>query len=152
MRGCCLDKTGATHQAPFSVIVWVLILLAWRIEKCSFSVSGTLTESSAETNCRNLLRCFYHIKKLQPATVITFCFIYHRLYHHCDEDCPGRCVTLLLLLGSSILDRAVIEHNLLSASKLYNNITFEELGALLEIPAGKVHLCSMNRVRLGRSC
>lgn len=32
--------------------------------------------------------------------------------------------------GSSILDRAVIEHNLLSASKLYNNITFEELGAL----------------------
>ena len=41
-------------------------------------------------------------------------------------------------LGSSILDRAVIEHNLLSASKLYNNITFEELGALLEIPPTKV--------------
>ncbi|XP_036384679.1 COP9 signalosome complex subunit 4 isoform X1 [Megalops cyprinoides] len=39
--------------------------------------------------------------------------------------------------GSSILDRAVIEHNLLSASKLYNNITFEELGALLEIPPAK---------------
>ena len=36
------------------------------------------------------------------------------------------------------MDRAVIEHNLLSASKLYNNITFEELGALLEIPAAKV--------------
>src|SRR5258707_15006771 len=35
--------------------------------------------------------------------------------------------------GSTILDRAVIEHNLLSASKLYNNITFNELGALLEI-------------------
>ena len=43
-----------------------------------------------------------------------------------------------LCLGSSILDRAVIEHNLLSASKLYNNITFEELGALLEIPPPKV--------------
>ena len=41
-------------------------------------------------------------------------------------------------LGSSILDRAVVEHNLLSASKLYNNITFQELGALLEIPATKV--------------
>lgn len=39
--------------------------------------------------------------------------------------------------GSSILDRAVFEHNLLSASKLYNNITFVELGALLEIPAEK---------------
>ncbi|KAF6213435.1 hypothetical protein GE061_011154 [Apolygus lucorum] len=39
--------------------------------------------------------------------------------------------------GSTILDRAVIEHNLLSASKLYNNITFEELGALLEIAPSK---------------
>jgi COP9 signalosome complex subunit 4 len=35
--------------------------------------------------------------------------------------------------GSTVLDAAVIEHNLLSASKLYNNITFEELGSLLEI-------------------
>ncbi|XP_051539288.1 COP9 signalosome complex subunit 4 isoform X5 [Myxocyprinus asiaticus] len=42
--------------------------------------------------------------------------------------------------GSSILDRAVIEHNLLSASKLYNNITFEELGALLEIPPAKTRM------------
>lgn len=45
---------------------------------------------------------------------------------------------LCSVTGSSILDRAVIEHNLLSASKLYNNITFEELGALLEIPPAKV--------------
>jgi len=37
--------------------------------------------------------------------------------------------------GSTVLDRAVIEHNLLSASRLYNNITFEELGSLLEISA-----------------
>jgi len=39
--------------------------------------------------------------------------------------------------GSPILDHAVIEHNLLAASKLYNNITFTGLGALLEIPAEK---------------
>lgn len=39
--------------------------------------------------------------------------------------------------GSTILDRAVFEHNLLSASKLYNNITFVELGALLEIQPDK---------------
>ncbi len=45
---------------------------------------------------------------------------------------------LIFHTGSSILDRAVIEHNLLSASKLYNNITFEELGALLEISPSKV--------------
>lgn len=39
--------------------------------------------------------------------------------------------------GSTILERAVVEHNLLSASKLYNNITFVELGNLLAIPPEK---------------
>lgn len=39
--------------------------------------------------------------------------------------------------GSTILNRAVTEHNLLSASKLYNNISFAELGSLLEIPPEK---------------
>jgi len=39
--------------------------------------------------------------------------------------------------GSTVLDRAVIEHNLLSASKLYNNISFVELGALLDISPEK---------------
>ena len=40
--------------------------------------------------------------------------------------------------GWSILDRAVVEHNILSTSKLYNNITLDELGALLGIPPHKV--------------
>lgn len=35
----------------------------------------------------------------------------------------------------TILERAVIEHNLLSASKLYVNISFDELGALLGVSA-----------------
>eukprot|EP01118_Nematostelium_gracile_P013117 TRINITY_DN4912_c0_g1_i1.p1 TRINITY_DN4912_c0_g1~~TRINITY_DN4912_c0_g1_i1.p1 ORF type:complete len:408 (-),score=127.98 TRINITY_DN4912_c0_g1_i1:53-1276(-) len=35
--------------------------------------------------------------------------------------------------GSTILETAIIEHNLLSASKLYKNITFAELGQLLSI-------------------
>eukprot|EP00761_Pharyngomonas_kirbyi_P012387 gb/GECH01012414.1/.p1 GENE.gb/GECH01012414.1/~~gb/GECH01012414.1/.p1 ORF type:complete len:393 (+),score=88.57 gb/GECH01012414.1/:1-1179(+) len=35
--------------------------------------------------------------------------------------------------GSTVLDRAVREHNLLSASRIYSNITFTELGALLDI-------------------
>jgi len=38
---------------------------------------------------------------------------------------------------SRVHERAVIEHNLLSASKIYNNITFDELGSLLEIPPDK---------------
>lgn len=52
--------------------------------------------------------------------------------------------------GSSILDRAVIEHNLLSASKLYNNITFEELGALLEIPPAKAERIASQMISEGR--
>uniref|UniRef100_A0A4W3HP75 COP9 signalosome complex subunit 4 n=1 Tax=Callorhinchus milii TaxID=7868 RepID=A0A4W3HP75_CALMI len=51
---------------------------------------------------------------------------------------------------SSILDRAVIEHNLLSASKLYNNITFEELGALLEIPPAKAEKIASQMITEGR--
>lgn len=35
--------------------------------------------------------------------------------------------------GSTVLEKAIIEHNLLAASKIYNNITFEELGRLLGI-------------------
>ncbi|KAG0455613.1 hypothetical protein HPP92_024905 [Vanilla planifolia] len=37
----------------------------------------------------------------------------------------------------TVLDCAMIEHNLLSASKLYTNISFEELGALLGISPQK---------------
>ncbi|KAL6504404.1 COP9/signalosome complex subunit Csn4 [Orobanche gracilis] len=38
----------------------------------------------------------------------------------------------------TVLDRAMIEHNLLSASKLYTNISFGELGTLLGIAPQKV--------------
>ncbi|KAK3030544.1 hypothetical protein RJ639_039574 [Escallonia herrerae] len=37
----------------------------------------------------------------------------------------------------TVLDRAMIEHNLLSASKLYTNISFDELGTLLGIAPNK---------------
>ena len=39
--------------------------------------------------------------------------------------------------GSTVLDRAVIEHNMLATSKLYLNITFEQLGLLLGIDGTK---------------
>ncbi|XP_046567308.1 COP9 signalosome complex subunit 4-like [Haliotis rubra] len=52
--------------------------------------------------------------------------------------------------GSTILDRAVIEHNLLSASKLYNNISFEELGSLLEIPPQKAEKIASQMITEGR--
>ena len=39
--------------------------------------------------------------------------------------------------GSTVLDRAVVEHNMLAVSKLYTNISFEQLGALLDIDSEK---------------
>lgn len=39
--------------------------------------------------------------------------------------------------GSTVLQKAVIEHNLLSASSIYNNISFAELGNLLGISKEK---------------
>lgn len=40
--------------------------------------------------------------------------------------------------GSTVLDRAVIEHNMLSASKIYTNISFDQLGALVGITSEQV--------------
>jgi len=52
--------------------------------------------------------------------------------------------------GSTLIDRAVIEHNLLAASKLYNNIRFDELGALFEIPADKAERIASQMISEGR--
>eukprot|EP01103_Thecamoeba_quadrilineata_P005030 TRINITY_DN14886_c0_g1_i1.p1 TRINITY_DN14886_c0_g1~~TRINITY_DN14886_c0_g1_i1.p1 ORF type:complete len:411 (-),score=95.94 TRINITY_DN14886_c0_g1_i1:140-1207(-) len=56
----------------------------------------------------------------------------------------------LLSDGSTVLDRAVIEHNLLSASKLYNNTSFEELGSLLEITPEKAEKTAARMISEGR--
>jgi len=52
--------------------------------------------------------------------------------------------------GSTILDHAVVEHNLLAASKLYNNITLEGLGLLLEIPGEKAERIASKMISEGR--
>ncbi|XP_046452690.1 COP9 signalosome complex subunit 4-like [Daphnia pulex] len=52
--------------------------------------------------------------------------------------------------GSSILERAVTEHNLLAASKLYNNITFMELGALLEVDPLRAEKIASQMITEGR--
>ncbi|KAG2222608.1 hypothetical protein INT45_008727 [Circinella minor] len=39
--------------------------------------------------------------------------------------------------GTTVFDRAIREHNLLSASKIYNNITFDELASLLNVSSDK---------------
>jgi COP9 signalosome complex subunit 4 len=52
--------------------------------------------------------------------------------------------------GSTVLDRAVMQHNLLSASKLYNNILVEELGSLLGVPAAKAEAIAADMISEGR--
>lgn len=52
--------------------------------------------------------------------------------------------------GTTVLERAVIEHNLLSASKIYNNISFEELGTLLGVPATRAEAVAARMIMEGR--
>ncbi|KAJ3342943.1 COP9 signalosome complex subunit 4 [Gonapodya sp. JEL0774] len=52
--------------------------------------------------------------------------------------------------GTTVLDRAVTEHNILSASKVYNNITFAELGNLLAIPADRAETVASRMIGEGR--
>jgi len=56
--------------------------------------------------------------------------------------------------GSTVLDRAVVEHNMLATSKLYANISFDQLGALLGIGADKAERIAASMLtekRLGGS-
>lgn len=50
----------------------------------------------------------------------------------------------------SVVDRAVVEHNLLAASKLYCNIKFEELGALLRVSPQKAETTAARMINENR--
>ena len=52
--------------------------------------------------------------------------------------------------GSTVLAKAVVEHNLLSVSKLYNNIGFEELGSLLGLSSDKAEEYAARMLEQGR--
>ncbi|CAM1506813.1 Fc.00g064540.m01.CDS01 [Cosmosporella sp. VM-42] len=52
--------------------------------------------------------------------------------------------------GSTVLAKAVVEHNLLGASRLYNNIRFEALGALLGLGAEKAEETTARMIEQGR--
>lgn len=52
--------------------------------------------------------------------------------------------------GSTVLDRAMVEHNLLSASKLYKNIYTKDLGALLGVDMAKAERIAARMVTEGR--
>ena len=52
--------------------------------------------------------------------------------------------------GSTILQRAVIEHNVVAASRVYDNISFIGLGELLEIDASNAERISSKMISEGR--
>ncbi|KAK2596179.1 hypothetical protein QQS21_006384 [Conoideocrella luteorostrata] len=52
--------------------------------------------------------------------------------------------------GSTVLAKAVVEHNLLGASRLYNNIGFEALGSLLGLDADKAEETAARMIEQGR--
>lgn len=52
--------------------------------------------------------------------------------------------------GSTVLAKAVVEHNLLGASRLYSNIGFEALGVLLGLDAEKAEDTTAKMIEQGR--
>lgn len=52
--------------------------------------------------------------------------------------------------GSTVLAKAVVEHNLLGASRLYDNIRFEALGALLGLDTEKAEQTTARMIEQGR--
>lgn len=52
--------------------------------------------------------------------------------------------------GSTVLAKAVVEHNLRSASKLYNNISFNSLGLLLGLDEEKAEITTARMIEQGR--
>ncbi|KAI1328319.1 COP9 signalosome complex subunit 4 [Xylariaceae sp. FL0255] len=52
--------------------------------------------------------------------------------------------------GSTVLAKAVIEHNLLAASRLYSNINFDALGALLGLDADRAEDTTAKMIEQGR--
>jgi len=52
--------------------------------------------------------------------------------------------------GRTVLQNSIIEHNMFAASKMYNNITFSELGSLLGIKAPEAEQLASQMIEQGR--
>ncbi len=52
--------------------------------------------------------------------------------------------------GTTVLERAVVEHNLAAASRLYTNIFFAELGQLLGVPPASAEKVASRMITEGR--
>ncbi|KAK3060727.1 hypothetical protein LTS18_007894 [Coniosporium uncinatum] len=52
--------------------------------------------------------------------------------------------------GSTVLDKAVLEHNLLATSRLYKNIGFDQLGELLNVEGERAERYAAQMIEQGR--
>ncbi|KAF9247077.1 hypothetical protein BU15DRAFT_69919 [Melanogaster broomeanus] len=73
-----------------------------------------------------------------------------RLASVVDDDDPSEPSTSTRRGPSTVLDRAVLEHNLLASSKIYNNITFRGLGALLDLAPSGAETMARKMIEQGR--
>ena len=67
-----------------------------------------------------------------------------------DDDTPAEPGVSSRKGPSTVLDRAVMEHNLLASSKVYNNITFRGLGTLLDVTPGAAETMARKMIEQGR--
>ncbi|OZJ04744.1 hypothetical protein BZG36_01791 [Bifiguratus adelaidae] len=86
-----------------------------------------------------VLEKMYLDRVLRPSEVSEFAS--HLQEHHLAKLADG---------VTTVLDRAVEEHNLLSCSKIYNNITFDELGALLGVSSDSAEQVASSMIAEGR--
>jgi len=113
-----------------------------RMEALQFAVICAILASAGQHRSR-LLATLYkdeRSSKLETYSILEKMFL-ERILRKPEVDRFAQVLKphqmALLADGSTVLSRAVVEHNLLSASRLYKNITFAELGVLLDITPDK---------------
>lgn len=67
-----------------------------------------------------------------------------------SDDDPNDLDTSKRTGPSTVLDRAVMEHNLLASSKIYSNITFRGLGNLLDLSPSAAETMARRMIEQGR--
>ncbi|KAI0028470.1 hypothetical protein K488DRAFT_80667 [Vararia minispora EC-137] len=73
-----------------------------------------------------------------------------RLASAIDADDEADATTSTRKGPETVLDRAVMEHNVLASSRIYNNISFRGLGALLDLTPGAAETMARKMIEQGR--
>ncbi|TCD69685.1 hypothetical protein EIP91_006702 [Steccherinum ochraceum] len=121
-------------------------------------------ERTAELPTANILTAMFLDRILRPAEVKEFeatlrphqlaqvsLSANDRLASAANDDDDASDPTASKRKGpSTVLDRAVMEHNVLASSKIYNNITFRGLGALLDLTPGAAETMARKMIEQGR--